>query len=100
MRWSNGGEMKTCTPCFGLHAANQKYSRLKRVQSVASVTVMDLNFGYLDSSLLTPLRFGASQKTLAGLNTQEGKRRTPRSKKTAEKPQSSTERHDYWPGGL
>ena len=76
-----------------------KYSGPNRVRFAASVTVMDHNFGYLDASLLTHLGFGASRNTLAGLNIQETKRKTPPSKKT-KKQRPRKETQHYQAGGF
>lgn len=76
-----------------------KYSGTKRVEFVASVTVLDHNFGYLNPSLLTHLGFGASQNTLAGLGIQES-RTTPVQKRTKKKLHSREGSEDYQPGSF
>lgn len=81
---------RKCTKC--------RWAGPMRVKFVAQATILDHNFGYEKTSLLTHMGFGASAPTLASLQIQEKQRRTPTSSKKKKKTTKKTA--DYSPGAF
>lgn len=72
-----------------------KFAGLNRVNFLAKTNILDHNFVYRNISLLMHLGFGASENTLAGLDVQEKKRKSPKEKKVTKKKKQEASTEHY-----